>query len=182
MTVSPRARAGALIDDAKQWQAIDWKATQRQVRRLQMRIAKAVKEGKPGKVKSLQWLLTHSHHAKLLAVRRVTSNICIRATVENAAPSTSETHQEVAGTSVLDRRWSQMGLRGQIEVQGKDSRLPGAPSMLHRYHAAHQSPSRCESVHAGGRQLLLATSAQQGRALARCFIRPSTSGTGRLTR
>jgi RNA-directed DNA polymerase len=74
MTVSPRARAGALIDDAKQWQSIDWKATQRQVRRLQMRIAKAVKEGKPGKVKSLQWLLTHSHHAKLLAVKRVTSN------------------------------------------------------------------------------------------------------------
>lgn len=71
MTVSPRARAGALIDDAKQWQAIDWKATQRQVRRLQMRIAKAVKEGKRGKVKSLQWLLTHSHHAKLLAVKRV---------------------------------------------------------------------------------------------------------------
>jgi RNA-directed DNA polymerase len=39
-----------------------------------MRIAKAVKEGKPGKVKALQWLLTHSHHAKLLAVKRVTSN------------------------------------------------------------------------------------------------------------
>ena len=74
MTVSPRARAGALIDDAKQWQSIDWKSAQRQVRRLQMRIAKAVKEGKPGKVKSLQWLLTHSHHAKLLAVKRVTSN------------------------------------------------------------------------------------------------------------
>jgi RNA-directed DNA polymerase len=39
-----------------------------------MRIAKAVKEGRPGKVKSLQWLLPHSFHAKLLAVKRVTSN------------------------------------------------------------------------------------------------------------
>ena len=74
MTVSPRAKAGALVDDAKQWQSIDWKATRRRVRRLQMRIAKAVKEGKPGKVKALQWLLTHSHDAKLLAVKRVTSN------------------------------------------------------------------------------------------------------------
>lgn len=74
MTVSPRARAGALIDDAKQWQSIDWKTTQRQVRRLQMRIAKAVKDGKPGKVKALQWLLTHSPHAKSMAVKRVTSN------------------------------------------------------------------------------------------------------------
>lgn len=42
------------------------------VRRLQMRIAKAFREGKYGKVKSLQWLLTHSLHAKLLAVKRVT--------------------------------------------------------------------------------------------------------------
>lgn len=74
MIVSPRAKTGALIDDAKQWQSIDWKATRRQVRRLQMRIAKAVKENKPGKVKALQWLLTHSHNAKLLAVKRVTSN------------------------------------------------------------------------------------------------------------
>ena len=42
--------------------------------KLQVRIAKAVKEGKPGRAKALQWLLTHSHHAKLLAVKRVTSN------------------------------------------------------------------------------------------------------------
>ncbi|KKL94769.1 hypothetical protein LCGC14_1861390 [marine sediment metagenome] len=67
-------KAGALIDSAKQWKAIDWQKTRRQVRRLQMRIAKAVKEGRPGKVKSLQWLLTHSFNAKLLAVKRVTTN------------------------------------------------------------------------------------------------------------
>ncbi len=45
-------KAGALIDDAKRWHSIDWKAAQRNVRRLQMRIAKAVTEGKPGKVKA----------------------------------------------------------------------------------------------------------------------------------
>ena len=39
-----------------------------------MRIAKAVQEGKHGKVKALQWMLTHSFHAKALAVKRVTSN------------------------------------------------------------------------------------------------------------
>ena len=39
-----------------------------------MRIAKAIREGRWGKVKSLQWLLTHSFAAKLLAVRRVTQN------------------------------------------------------------------------------------------------------------
>jgi len=73
MTVAPNG-TGALIDDAKQWHAIDWQRAQREVRRLQMRIAKAVKEGKPGRVKALQWLVTHSFYAKLLAVKRVTSN------------------------------------------------------------------------------------------------------------
>ncbi len=56
------------------WRSIDWKKARREVRRLQMRIAKAVKEGKHGKVKALQWMLTHSFYAKALAVKRVTSN------------------------------------------------------------------------------------------------------------
>jgi len=68
------AMAGAPIDTAGQWHSINWKAAQRHVRRLQMRIAKAVKEKKQGKVRSLQNILTHSFYAKLLAVKRVTSN------------------------------------------------------------------------------------------------------------
>ena len=67
-------KAGALGDDAKMWNSVNWKEAQRQVRRLQMRIAKAVKEGRWNKVKSLQYLLTHSFYAKLLAVKRVTTN------------------------------------------------------------------------------------------------------------
>jgi len=66
--------AGALIDDAKKWKSIDWKHARRQVRRLQVRIAKAVKENRWNKVKALQYLLTRSFYAKLLAVKRVTSN------------------------------------------------------------------------------------------------------------
>ena len=38
--------AGALIDDAKKWKSIDWKQARRQVRRLQVRIAKAVTENR----------------------------------------------------------------------------------------------------------------------------------------
>ena len=56
------------------WNSIDWKATESHVRRLQIRIAKAVREGRWGKVKVLQRLVSHSHSAKLLAVRRVTQN------------------------------------------------------------------------------------------------------------
>ena len=43
----------------------------RNVRRLQCRIAKAVKEGRWNKVKALQHLLTRSLHAKLMAVQRM---------------------------------------------------------------------------------------------------------------
>lgn len=67
-------RTGALPGDAEKWKAINWQEAQRNVRRLQMRIAKAVKEGRQRLVKTLQWILTHSHYAKLLAVKRVTSN------------------------------------------------------------------------------------------------------------
>lgn len=57
-----------------QWDQIDWNRCQRQVRRLQARIVKATREGRWGKVKSLQWLLTHSFSGKALAVKRVTEN------------------------------------------------------------------------------------------------------------
>ena len=56
------------------WHDMDWKAVHRNVRRLQVRIVKATKEGKWGKVKALQRLLTHSFSGKALAVRRVTDN------------------------------------------------------------------------------------------------------------
>jgi len=53
---------------------LDWATVERKVKRLQMRIAQAAKEGKHRKMRSLQWLLAHSFCGKLLAVRRVTSN------------------------------------------------------------------------------------------------------------
>jgi len=56
------------------WPTIDWETVITEVRRLQMRIAKAFREGRRGKAKALQWLLTHSFYAKLLAVKRVVSN------------------------------------------------------------------------------------------------------------
>lgn len=60
--------------DSAQWQSIDWKPIESHVLKLQMRIAKATREGKHGKAKALQWILTHSRSAKLLAVRRVSQN------------------------------------------------------------------------------------------------------------
>lgn len=56
------------------WHSIDWNRAYAEVMKLQVRIAKATKQGRWNKVKSLQWLLTHSYYAKCLAVKRVTTN------------------------------------------------------------------------------------------------------------
>jgi RNA-directed DNA polymerase len=59
---------------ASQWEQIDWSQCEQKVRRLQARIVKATQEGRHGKVKALQWLLTHSFCGRALAVKRVTHN------------------------------------------------------------------------------------------------------------
>jgi RNA-directed DNA polymerase len=65
---------GAASSEAAVWYAIEWPTIQRNVRRLQVRIAQATKVGRWGKVRALQRLLTHSYSGKVLAVRRVTEN------------------------------------------------------------------------------------------------------------
>lgn len=66
--------AGAASDGAMSWHAIDWQKAYRTVRRLQARIVKACREGRWGKVKALQHLLTRSFSGRVTAVRRVTEN------------------------------------------------------------------------------------------------------------
>ena len=66
--------AGAAPHNEVNWHRTNWTAVHRNVRRLQARIVKATQEGKWGKVKALQHLLTHSFSGKALAVRRVTEN------------------------------------------------------------------------------------------------------------
>jgi RNA-directed DNA polymerase len=74
MTTAVKPLIGASSACLNSWDAIDWRKVKKQVLRLQMRIAKAVREVKYGKVKTLQWILTHSLSAKSLAVRRVVQN------------------------------------------------------------------------------------------------------------
>jgi RNA-directed DNA polymerase len=56
------------------WHDIDWWRVQRNVRAMQIRIAKACREGNWRRVKTLQRMLTRSRSARYLAVRRVTEN------------------------------------------------------------------------------------------------------------
>ena len=59
---------------AAHWLSIDWARIRRHVSRLQARIVKALRAGKWHRVRSLQRLLAGSFAAKLLAVKRVSSN------------------------------------------------------------------------------------------------------------
>ena len=64
----------SLKPEPVRWNFIDWEKVERDVNRLQTRIAKAQTEGKTEEVRKLQRRLTNSFNAKLVAVRRVTTN------------------------------------------------------------------------------------------------------------
>lgn len=71
MTAMAKTTTGASSASRLAWGTIEWHQVTMEVKQLQMRIAKAVREKRYGKAKALQWLLTHSFSAKLLAVRQV---------------------------------------------------------------------------------------------------------------
>ena len=56
------------------WDTINWEQVEQTVQRLQTRIVKALKKNAFRQVKDLQRLLTKSLSARLLAVKRVTTN------------------------------------------------------------------------------------------------------------
>ena len=68
------AIVSALSDAPSSWHDVDWHRVERNVRGMQMRIAKATLASDWRKVKTLQRMLTRSLSGKLLAVRRVTEN------------------------------------------------------------------------------------------------------------
>ena len=63
---------GTLSHSANGWYAINWRQVNRHVRRLQVRIAKAMKEGRRGKVHALRRILVRSLAGARWAVRQVT--------------------------------------------------------------------------------------------------------------
>jgi RNA-directed DNA polymerase len=68
------AKAEAIPHQEVKWHDIDWRKAHRMVRRLQIRIVKAIQAGDHRKAEALQRLLTHSFYAKALAVKQVTEN------------------------------------------------------------------------------------------------------------
>ncbi|MDB5771006.1 MAG: reverse transcriptase [Burkholderia sp.] len=125
--------AGAPSGDGGHWHGIDWARCHLEVKRLQARIVKATKEGCWGKVKALQWLLTHSFSGKALAVRRVTENQGKKtAGVDKVTWSTPDAKYQ-AIEALVRRGYVPQPLR-RISIPKKNGKLRplGIPCMVDR--------------------------------------------------
>lgn len=127
------APENVVLTDAERWKSIDRRKAEDYVRKLQARIVKAQREGRHGKVKSLQWLLTHSFYGRYLAVVRVTTNKGKNtAGVDRVRWSTDAA--KVKAIDTLKRRGYQpMPLR-RVEIPKKNGkkRPLGIPTMKDR--------------------------------------------------
>lgn len=125
---------GAASHDPKAWDQIDWRKAEQDVRRLQARIVKATREGRWGKVRALQHLLTHSFSGKAIAVRRVTTNRGKRTPGVDRETWTTSAQKSRAVHQLRQRGYRSQPLRRvYIAKPGKRSMRPlGIPTMADR--------------------------------------------------
>jgi len=133
-STTPKSERLTDVRPKPQWKNIDWKKVIKNINRLQTRITKAVLERKWHLVKRLQYLLTHSFYAKLLAVRTICQNKGKRtAGVDGEKWLTSKTKMNAA-LSLSDKKYKAKPLkRVYIEKPGKKKKRPlGIPTMYDR--------------------------------------------------
>ena len=146
--VSERLSDSKLL--AMQWKTIDWKKAEKEVNRLQVRIVKATQEKKWNTVKRLQYLLTHSFHAKALAVRRVTTNKGKKTAGVDGEIWSTPAMKMRAVMSLTDKGYKAKPLRRvYIEKKDKKKKRPlGIPTM---YDRASTAGVICYCIGASGR-------------------------------
>jgi len=115
-----------------QWMHINWDTVAVSVNRLQTRITKAVKEKRWHLVKRLQYLLTNSFNAKLLAVYKVTQNKGARtAGVDGIKWATPEARMNTA-LELSSKNYKAKPLRRvYIEKYGKKEKRPLSIPTMH---------------------------------------------------
>ncbi|BDB25315.1 group II intron reverse transcriptase/maturase [Cupriavidus sp. P-10] len=128
-----REDKSALSGAPQRWDAINWRQVERNVRAMQIRIAKATQEGDWRRVKALQRSLTRSFSAKASAVKRVTENQGKRtAGVDRELWDSPEVRWEAIGR--LKRRGYRPSPLRRVfipKANGKERPL-GIPTMLDR--------------------------------------------------
>jgi len=128
-----REDESALSGAPQCWDAINWRRVERNVREMQIRIAKATQDRDWRRVKALQRSLTRSWSAKASAVRRVTENRGKKtAGVDRVLWDSPETRWEAIG-KLKRRGYRPMPLRRVYipKANGKERPL-GIPTMLDR--------------------------------------------------
>jgi len=117
-----------------QWNNINWREVEKHVNRLQTRIAKAVKEDIRHLAKRLQYLLTHSYYAKLLAIRNVNQNKGKRTAGIDGETWSSPEAKMKAALNLTDKKYEAKPLRRvYIEKYGSNKKRPlGIPTMYDR--------------------------------------------------
>ncbi len=125
---------GAASHERVDWSQIDWARVNKNVQRLQARIVKAAGEGRWGKVRSLQHLLTHSYSGKVLAVKRVTTNRGKRTPGVDGQIWTTSIQKSTAVQRLRARGYQPLPLRRvHIPKPGKKTTRPlGIPAMIDR--------------------------------------------------
>lgn len=133
MTIDLHRSVGASSTQSQDWRSLPWDQIRARVRRLQMRIAKAIKEKHYGKARALQWILTHSRSAKLLAVQRVTTNKGARTPGVDKKVWRSN-QQKMAAIGLLKRRGYKPQPLRRIYIKKKNGKLRplSIPTILDR--------------------------------------------------
>ena len=127
--------ASASFDGVKNWHDLDWARIQQSVRKTQLKIAQATREGDWRRVKRLQRLLTHSFYGRCLAVRRVTENRGRKTPgVDGETWGTPQAKLHAVGRLSKKRGYRPRPLRRVwIPKPGKHEKRPlGIPTMLDR--------------------------------------------------
>ena len=132
MTAAAAAGAAPHVCDAD-WNQIDWVRVNPNVRRLQVRIAKATQEGRWNKVVALQRLLTRSYSGKVLAVKRATDNRGKRTPGIDGAIWSSPARKAMAVQELRQRGYRPQPLRRLYIPKSNGAMRPlGIPTMKDR--------------------------------------------------